>query len=126
MFAPVARFDRLCRKVTLLVETRMAGILPAHCNIMFSRIPLSYLLVVAAAAQASRVFLYPPLSLPSSLSSLQASAVISRHLGLESFEPLPNDEQIVSGVFSGPFVGQGSKNGLLLAINETDSKCKSI
>ncbi|KAF8070447.1 hypothetical protein FPV67DRAFT_1607025 [Lyophyllum atratum] len=81
-------------------------------GILLSALPLS---------RAIDVYLSPPPPLlRSSLSPQHASAALSRHLGLDVFEPLRdasspqyNDES---------FVGKGSTNALLLTIDEEDAK----
>ena len=76
------------------------------------------LLLSAGLSQAVNVYLSPSSHLfRSSLSPVDASAVLSRHLGLEQFEPL----QDASGLGHEEwFVGQGPKNALLITLEESD------
>ena len=77
------------------------------------------LLLPVGLAQAVRVYLSPPPSLPPKLSANQASFALSRHLDLESFETLGEDSLIWDGPLHQEFVGQGPKDGLLLSIDES-------
>jgi len=77
------------------------------------------LLLPVGLAQAVRVYLSPPPSLPSKLSAKQASFALSRHLDLESFETLDEDSLVWDGPLHQEFVGQGAKDGLLLSIDES-------
>lgn len=77
------------------------------------------LLLPAGLAQAVRVYLSPPPSLPSKLSTKQASFALSRHLDLESFETLDEDTIVWDGPLHQEFIGQGPKDGLLLSIDES-------
>ena len=77
------------------------------------------LLLPAGLAQAVRVYLSPPASLPPKLSAERASFALSRHLDLESFETLDDDSLIWDGPLHQEFVGQGPKDGLLLSIDES-------
>jgi hypothetical protein len=77
------------------------------------------LLLPVGLAQAVRVYLSPPPSLPSKLSAKQASFVLSRHLDLESFETLEEDSLVWDGPLHQEFIGQGPKDGLLLSIDES-------
>ncbi|KAI0066017.1 hypothetical protein BV25DRAFT_1974854 [Artomyces pyxidatus] len=83
---------------------------------------LSVCLVFAGVARAAEVYLNPQVSVPSHLSTSDASSVIARHLQLEQFEPLPENGQSVIGAFDGSFVGQGARSSLLLSIDEADAK----
>ncbi|KAF8895742.1 hypothetical protein CPB84DRAFT_1782349 [Gymnopilus junonius] len=80
----------------------------------------STLLALSAAlqlVQAIDVYLSPPSSLlRSRLSPEQASAALSRHLGLEAFEPFQEWTH-----YEESFVGQGLKNALILAIDQNDA-----
>jgi len=77
------------------------------------------LLLPVGLAQAIRVYLSPPSSLPSKLSAKQASFALSRHLDLESFETPDEDSLVWKGPLHQEFVGQGPKDGLLLSIDES-------
>ncbi|KAJ7075831.1 hypothetical protein C8R43DRAFT_1054067 [Mycena crocata] len=73
------------------------------------------------AAQAVNVYLYPPQTfLRSKLSPEDASAALSRHLGLEIFEALRDSSSLDYAEES--FVGQGPNDVLLLTLDETDAK----
>ncbi|KAJ3503683.1 hypothetical protein NLJ89_g8323 [Agrocybe chaxingu] len=89
---------------------------------MLARTTLCLLLAAAAqAAQAVNVYLSPvPYALHSSLSPEDASAALSRHLGLEVFEPLRDASNL--GQDEDLFVGKGPKNVLLLTVEEVDAK----
>ncbi|KAL1672912.1 hypothetical protein EV122DRAFT_271160 [Schizophyllum commune] len=68
-------------------------------------------------ASALDVYLYPaPLVKRSSLSPDDASAVLSRHFNLESFEPV-RDEVLRTQ----DFIGEGEQNALLLTMEEEDA-----
>ncbi|KAJ7665716.1 hypothetical protein B0H17DRAFT_1019207 [Mycena rosella] len=74
------------------------------------------------AAQAVNVYLYPPqMSLPSSFAPEDASAALSRHLGLEIFETLRDGSYSEES-----FVAQGPNNALLLTLDEADAKGLSV
>ena len=77
------------------------------------------LLLPAGLAQAVRVYLSPPPSLPSRLSTKQASFALSRHLDLESFETLDQDSLVWDGPLHQEFIGKGPKDGLLLSMDES-------
>ncbi|KAJ6507276.1 hypothetical protein C8R47DRAFT_1315538 [Mycena vitilis] len=77
------------------------------------------------AAQAVNVYLYPPqLSLRPNLAPEDASAALSRHLGLEIFEAFRDSSSLDYSEES--FVGQGSQNALLLSLDYTDAKAIRI
>ncbi|OCB87351.1 hypothetical protein A7U60_g5490 [Sanghuangporus baumii] len=85
---------------------------------MFSRAGL--LLLLADLALGLRVFLNPPPQSSTSLSTLsttQARAVVSHHLGLEAFDPV-QDVQGAEQLVSGEFVGKNIGNALLVALTE--------
>ena len=76
------------------------------------------LLLSAGLSQAVNVYLSPsPNFLRSSLSPGEASAALSRHLGLEQFEPLQDAFNLGHEEW---FVGKGSKNALLITLEESD------
>lgn len=84
---------------------------------------LSSLILVLPAAlqlvQAIDVYLSPPSSLlRPTLSAEQASAALSRHLGLEAFEPFRDASDWIHHEES--FVGQGTKNALILTVDQND------
>lgn len=66
--------------------------------------------------QAVHVYLNPQSE--AQVSPQHASFALSRHLGLEFFESLGGNYAYQEE----NFVGKGSKNGLLLAIDEVDAK----
>ena len=74
------------------------------------------LLLPIGLVEAVRVYLSPSPPLLSKLSPEQASFALSRHLDLESFE---EDSTIWDAPLHQEFIGQGPKDGLLLAIDET-------
>ena len=76
------------------------------------------LLFLASLSQAIDIYLSPSSNfVRSSLSPTDASAALSRHLGLERFEPLLDASNLGQEEW---FVGQGSKNVLLIALEESD------
>jgi len=76
------------------------------------------LLLSAGLSQAVNVYLSPsPNFLRSSVSPADASAALSRHLGLEQFEPLQDASNLGHEEW---FVGQGLKNALLITLEESD------
>ena len=76
------------------------------------------LLLSASLSQAIDVYLSPSSnSLRSSLSPADASAALSRHLGLEQFESLLDASSLGH---EERFVGQGPKNALLITMEESD------
>ncbi|KAF9010606.1 hypothetical protein BDQ17DRAFT_1397279 [Cyathus striatus] len=88
---------------------------------MLSRISFGLLLAFIHISTAIDVFLYPTAySSQSNLSPEDGSAVLSRHLGLERFEPL-RDASEVDYYVEEPFVGQGSRNALLLTVDKADA-----
>ncbi|KAJ7782388.1 hypothetical protein DFH07DRAFT_790500 [Mycena maculata] len=73
------------------------------------------------AAQAVNVYLYPPqTSLRTNIAPEDASAALSRHLGLEMFEVLRDSSAL--DYSEEMFVGQGPSNVLLLTLDDTDAK----
>ncbi|KAG6911165.1 hypothetical protein DXG01_003905 [Tephrocybe rancida] len=88
------------------------------------RVLLSAFAVLLSTLQLSRaidVYLTPnPPSLPSSLSPTLASAALSRHLGLEVFEPLRDTSN--PHYNEEAFVGKGPQNALLLTLDEVDAE----
>ena len=80
---------------------------------------LSFSLILSLS-QALNVYLSPQSSsLPPSLSPTDAASELSRHLGLEYFEPFP-DVSLEQYYVEEPFVGQGHSNALLLTMDEED------
>jgi hypothetical protein len=81
--------------------------------------PLSLgLLFSASLSQAVKVYLSPSSSfVGSSLSPADASAALSRHLGLEQFESQLDVSNLGHEEW---FVGQGFKNVLLITMEESD------
>ena len=81
--------------------------------------PLSLgLLLSASLSQAVDVYLSPSSNFfSSSLSPADASAALSRHLGLEQFESLQDASNLGHEEW---FVGQGAKNALLITVEESD------
>ena len=84
-----------------------------------------WLVALSRAVQVD-VYLSPPSSLPSSLTPGQASFAISRHLGLEAFEPVDLQGESFTGLFDEQqFVGKGASNAALLSIDENVAKGQS-
>ena len=80
-------------------------------------------LLLVGLSRAVDVFLSPPSVLPSSLDTEQASFAISRHLGLEAFEPIDLQGESFTNVFNEQqFVGRGSSNAVLLTMDEVVAK----
>jgi hypothetical protein len=77
------------------------------------------LALLLSSTQAINVYLspYSPF-LRSALSPADASAELSRHLGLEAFEPFRDSSR--EEFTEEPFVGRGQSNALLLTIDEED------
>lgn len=72
-------------------------------------------------AQAVNVYLYPSRDYVAGVNSLEdASAAVSRHLGLERFERLAAADNGLS--VAEDFVGTGLNDGLLLTLNEQDAE----
>lgn len=70
-------------------------------------------------AQAVNIYLSPsPSFLRSTLSLEEASAALSRHLGLEALEPLWGASDLTHS--EEVFVGQGFKNSLVVTVDEED------
>lgn len=85
---------------------------------------LAVLLYGLQAAQAVSVYLHPPRNSRSRLAPEDASAALSRHLGLEVFEALRDSSTLDYSAES--FVAQGSNNVLLLTIDDADAQGSSI
>lgn len=82
---------------------------------------LAVVLCGLQAARAVNVYLYPPqTSLRSNLAPEDASAALSRHLGLEIFETLRDSSTL--DYSEETFVGQGPSNALLLTLDDVDAK----
>jgi len=81
------------------------------------------ILLLVGLSRAVRVYLSPPSLLPSSLNTEQASFAISRHLGLEEFEPIDLLGESLTDVFNEhQFVGRGSSNAVLLTLDDVVAK----
>lgn len=82
----------------------------------------SLAVVLSASLQLARavnIYLSPsPSSLRSTLSPEEASAALSRHLGLDAFEPLWGASDLTHSEEA--FVGQGFKNALVVTVEEKD------
>jgi hypothetical protein len=68
---------------------------------------------------ATKVYLSPPVSVPSRLAPERASLALAHHLGLEAFEPLYSSSESAFAKEI-PFVGQGSKSGVIVSVDEED------
>ncbi|KAJ7162115.1 hypothetical protein C8R46DRAFT_1177546 [Mycena filopes] len=86
---------------------------------------LAVVLCGLQAVQAVNVYLYPPqTNLRSNLGPQDASAALSRHLGLEIFEAFRDTSFLDYSEES--FVGQGPNNVLLLTVDAADAKAIQI
>lgn len=85
---------------------------------------VSYCLLFATAARAIDVYLHPaPILRSSELAVDTANLAISRHLGLESAEPLGLNGDVFGDLLvDQPFVGRGQKDGLVLTVDEQDAR----
>ncbi|CAK5265404.1 unnamed protein product [Mycena citricolor] len=82
---------------------------------------LAVVLCGLQAAQAVNVYLYPPQTfLRGEVGAEDASAALSRHLGLEIFEPLRDSS--VLDYTEEFFVGKGHSNVLLLTMDHEDAR----
>lgn len=88
------------------------------------RLPLSAFLLVACivkASEALHVYLSPTRTyLSSTLSPGDASFALSRHLGLEVFEPFRDSSDLSHD--DEHFVGQGGRNAVLVTVDERYAK----
>jgi hypothetical protein len=82
---------------------------------------LSACILFAGLAQAIQVYLHPLPPVPQTLLPEHANVVISHHLGVELFESWGDYADFYSGEES--FVGEGTRNGILLTIDEADAEC---
>lgn len=81
--------------------------------------PLILLSACYGIARAVNVYLSPASeSFQSTLSPEDATRVLSRHLGLDAFEPFRDAAE--SAHNEEYFVGQGPKNALVVTVDETD------
>lgn len=88
---------------------------------MLRVLSLAFLLSALQLSQAIDVYISPHNSLlRSTLSPQDASSALSRHLGVEVFEPLRDATR--GGYNDESFVGKGSYNGLLMTMDEVDVK----
>ncbi|KAJ7267669.1 hypothetical protein B0H12DRAFT_119681 [Mycena haematopus] len=86
---------------------------------------LAVVLCGLQAAQAVNVYLYPPqVFLRPNLALEDASAALSRHLGLEIFEAFRDSSALDYSEES--FVGQGTNNVLLLTVEDIDAEAIRI
>lgn len=89
--------------------------------------PLAFCLILAAVVniQAVNVYLSPPQPyLASAVSPEYASAALSRHLGLEVFEPFRDVSLLTFD--DTHFIGQGEKNAVVVTVEETYARSKSF
>jgi hypothetical protein len=83
----------------------------------------AFVLLLVGLSRAVDVYLSPPSVLPPSLNPDKASFAISRHLGLEAFEPIDLQGESFTDVFNEhQFVGRGSSNAVLLTMDEAVAK----
>ncbi|TFK44306.1 hypothetical protein BDQ12DRAFT_717466 [Crucibulum laeve] len=88
---------------------------------MLARLSLYLLLSGIHISWAIDVYTYPPTSsLHKTLSPEEATAALSRHLGLEAFEPLRDASK--ASYNEELFVGEGASDTLLLTVEEEDAK----
>ncbi|KAJ7212957.1 hypothetical protein GGX14DRAFT_445794 [Mycena pura] len=83
---------------------------------------LAVVLYGLLAAQAVDVYLSSPQIFPQTLTPEDASAVLSRQLGLEMFEAMPLRDSSALDYIEDSFVGQGPSNVLLLSLDDADVK----
>jgi hypothetical protein len=89
--------------------------------------PLSLCLILATIvnAQGVNVYLSPPRThLKSAMSPEYASAALSRHLGLEVFEPFHDTSLLAFD--DTHFVGQGERNSMVVTVEESYARSKSL
>lgn len=87
--------------------------------------PLSLCLILATVLniQAVNVYFSPPHAhLESTVSPDYASAVLSRHLGLEVFEPFHDLAHL--GFDDNHFIGQGERNAMVVTMEESYARSK--
>lgn len=85
--------------------------------------PVSFCLLLATLGTANAVNVYLSPAQPffsSTLSPEDASAAVSRHLGLEAFEPFRDASSYTSYDEDESFVGQGGRHAVLVTIEEGD------
>jgi hypothetical protein len=82
---------------------------------------LSLLAASATLVSAGNLYIYPPKNYATGLESLEdASAAISRHLGLEIFESVNEDSRALQ--VEEDFVGKSADSYLLLTMSESDAE----
>lgn len=90
---------------------------------MLGFVSLNVLLSLIQLSQAVNVYLHPQNNVfRSTLSVEDASLVLSQHLGLDMFETMGDSASLPESFDEVPFVGQGSKNALLLTLEEADAQ----
>lgn len=93
-------------------------------SIITMRVPFSLGVLLCGglqAVQAVRVYMSPaPDFHQASVSPEQASAAVSRHLGLESFESF--QEGSPGAYKEESFVGQDARNSLIITVDEADAR----
>lgn len=83
----------------------------------------AFLLSGLQLSRAINVYLNPHNDfLESELSPEDASSALSRHLGVEAFEPFREASSMDYTMEA--FMGQGPVNGLLLTMEEIDAECE--
>jgi hypothetical protein len=103
---------------SLLTAPCEVTLLPPHQTATHMWTTLAVVLCSLQATQAVNVYLYPPQTfLRSTLAPEDASAALSRHLGLEIFETLQDNSYNEES-----FVGQGPNSALLLSLDDADAQ----
>jgi hypothetical protein len=88
---------------------------------MVSNILLGLLAASIPFASAGNLYLYPPRSYVAAVNSLEdASAAISRHIGLDMFEHVNHETNAL--LVEEEFVGKGMDSSVLLTMNEADAR----
>lgn len=91
---------------------------------MLTPFTLCLILATVRNIQAINVYFSPPQPhLASAVSPEYASAALSRHLGLEVFEPF-HDLSLLA-FDDTHFIGQGEKNAVIVTMEETYARSKS-
>jgi len=89
-------------------------------NVLFT-----LLAATAPLVHAGNLYVYPPKSYAVGVNTLEdASAAISRHLGLDRFEQAHQDSKAL--LVEEDFVGAGVDNSLLLTMSEVDARGASL
>ena len=99
---------------------------PVRCALPLMK-AIAVLTLLVGLAGAVDVYLYPTSITATSLSASQAGAALSRHLGLEYYEPLGDDVEATEGLDrQEAFVGRGPGHALLVGVYEDDVRGASM